>query len=66
MLVIDRIEGQWAVISMGELYFKLPLSLLPEGIKENDVISLIASKDEAAASIRKEQMKQLTESVFKE
>ncbi|MBA1335075.1 MAG: hypothetical protein HPY66_0697 [Firmicutes bacterium] len=42
MLVIDRIEGDWAVIEHGgiERTFNIPKDLLPDGIKEGDVIEL--------------------------
>lgn len=66
MLVIDRIEGEWAVISQDMLVFKIPLALMPVGVKENDVITMTVSKDEAAAHSRKKQMDQLAKDIFKE
>ena len=40
MLVIDRIEGEWAVVEYGSLSFNLPLPLLPKQVQEGDVINL--------------------------
>ncbi len=40
MLVIDRIEGEWAVVEYGALSFNLPLPLLPKQVQEGDIISL--------------------------
>lgn len=42
MLVVDRLEGDWAVIEYeGDGHtFNIPKDLLPAGIREGDVIAL--------------------------
>jgi hypothetical protein len=45
-LVVDRIEGEWAVVEYSEkntTTFNVPIKLLPEGIKEGDIIELTVS-----------------------
>lgn len=43
MFVIDRFEGEWAIIETDERKtFNLPKSILPREAKEGDVITLTA------------------------
>lgn len=48
MLVIDRFEGEYAIIEMNRRLFHVPKSLFPKGAKEGDVINIqiIVDKDE--------------------
>ncbi len=50
MMVVDRIEGELAVIAAGSASFTLPVALLPAGTREGDV--LVLSRDEAATTAR--------------
>jgi len=46
--VIDRVEGELAVVLIGEKgEFKLniPLSLLPEGSRESDILNISIERD---------------------
>jgi len=57
--VIDRIEGELAVVLMGEtgeFKLNLPLSLLPEGCGEGDVLKISIERDPAATEQGKEQV----------
>lgn len=38
MTILERIEGDVAVIEEGDILFRLPLSALPEGVKEGDLL----------------------------
>ena len=38
--VIDRIEGDIAIVEFGDITFEIPSSVLPEEAKEGSVISL--------------------------
>jgi len=57
--VIDRVEGELAVVLMGEMgEFKLniPISLLPEGCKEGDVLNISIERDLVATAQTKERV----------
>jgi hypothetical protein len=62
--VIDRIEGKFAVLLMGEdgsLKVNMPLVLLPEGCKEGDVLDIAIKMDEKATGEAIDQSKNLIE-----
>lgn len=57
--VIDRIEGELAVLllgDMGEFKLNLPLSLLPDGCREGDVLNVSIERDQAATEQAKERV----------
>ena len=39
-LIIDRIEGDFAIMECGEYTFEIPISAIPEGSKEGDHLIL--------------------------
>ncbi|QSZ27101.1 DUF3006 domain-containing protein [Aceticella autotrophica] len=39
LCIIDRFEGDWAVVEYGNKTFNFPKELLPENGKEGDVLS---------------------------
>jgi hypothetical protein len=53
-LIIDRFEGDWAVIEYNNSTFNLPKDLLPEGVKEGLVIDIKVEINKAATEERKE------------
>ena len=61
MLIIDRFEENWAIIEAqlretpNKVIFKLPRSILPDGLKEGDCLDIIIKKNEAATELRKNQ-----------
>jgi hypothetical protein len=62
--VIDRIEGNVAVLLMGEdgsQKVNMPLILIPEGCKEGDVLDIAINKDEKATVEAKDKSKSLIE-----
>ena len=66
--VIDRVEGESAVLllgDMGEFKLNLPLSLLPEGCREGDVLSISFARDPEATEQAKEQVTGLMEKLKK-
>ena len=66
--VIDRIEGDLAVVLVGEkgeFKLNLPLSLLPEGCKEGDVLNISIERDSAATDQAKERVTDLMEKLKK-
>ena len=66
--VIDRVEGDLAVVLVGEkgeFKLHLPLSLLPEGCKEGDVLNISIERDSAATDQAKERVTDLMEKLKK-
>lgn len=65
---IDRIEGKMAVLLMGEdgkAKVNMPLSLLPEGCKEGDILSVSIELDPEATSQAKERVAGMMEKLKK-
>ena len=65
---IDRIEGKMAVLLMGEdgkAKVNMPLSLLPEGCKEGDILSISIERDPEATSQAKERVSGLMDKLKK-
>ncbi|MFZ5648174.1 MAG: DUF3006 domain-containing protein [Bacillota bacterium] len=48
MLVIDRFEGEYALIEYKKRIFHIPKSLIPKGAKEGDVIRIQITIDKDA------------------
>lgn len=64
--IIDRFEGQWAVIEYGDDVFNLPKKALPEGSKEGDVLDINIKVDEDATRARKERIQRMADQLFEE
>lgn len=74
-VIIDRFEGGYAVAEpvSGKEYIDLPISALPSGVKEGDVIEIKLSSDNKIVSAefdknetenRQERIKNLINQVF--
>jgi len=65
--VIDRVEGKLAVLLVGGESTKLnvPLSLLPAGCKEGDVLNISFERDPEATGQAKERVTGLMEKLKK-
>ena len=61
--IIDRIENNTAVCEAGDIMVNVPLSVLPEGASEDDVITLVIDKTQTAE--RKNKISNLMNSLFK-
>ena len=62
--VIDRFEGELAVLLLGdkgEFRLNFPLSLLPAGCKEGDILNISIERDLAATEQTKERVSGLME-----
>ena len=64
MLIIDRFEGDWAVIEYGRTTFNLPRSLLPFDIKEGDVITIGISVDQTVTKERRQKAEEMIKGFF--
>ncbi len=50
MLVIDRFEGEYALIEMNRRIFHIPKILLPKGAREGDVLTMQIAVDMEATT----------------
>lgn len=66
MYIIDRLEGDWAVIENEGKTFNLPRKLLPEGAGEGDAIKITVEIDLQATRSRVQKVKQLIDEVFED
>lgn len=62
MLIIDRFEGEQAVVEFGKITFEIPRAALPKNTKEGDVI--LISIDHDRTQSRKERIDQLSDELF--
>jgi hypothetical protein len=65
--VIDRVEGKIAVLLLGDEGTKLniPLSQLPEGCREGDILTISFARDPEATSQARERVSGLMEKLKK-
>ena len=67
MFIIERFEGEWAIIETDLRHtFNLPRWVLPQGIKEGDVISIQVVIDFDATKERAEISKRRLDNLFDE
>ncbi len=59
MFVLDRIEGNFAVIEHESSTFNVPVSLLPKGAREGDILRFRIEIDTSATATRREKMRSL-------
>ncbi|MGB9793044.1 MAG: DUF3006 domain-containing protein [Thermacetogeniaceae bacterium] len=66
MLVIDRFEGEWAVVEYKGRTFNLPRSLLPREVGEGSVIRISVTVDQEATKAREKTIERLADELFEE
>ncbi len=64
MLIIDRFEGDYAVIEYNNSTFDLPRSLLPNDAKEGDVLNISMTIDQEKTKQQKDKVTKLMEDLF--
>jgi hypothetical protein len=64
LFVIDRLEGDWAVIEYGDKTFNIPTGILPPEAKEGDVIDIIVKVQDKKTEGRKDKIKSLVDELF--
>ena len=65
MFIIDRFEGDWAIIEMENRHtFNLPRFVLPASIKEGDVINIQVDIDLIVTKERAEKSKRRLDNLF--
>ncbi len=63
MLVIDRFEGEYALIEYKRRIFHIPKVLVPKSARAGDVINIQITVDQEATQQRKQFIVQLAEQV---
>jgi len=67
MYVIDRFEGDWAIVeTKNRATFNLPRSVMPVDLKEGDVINILVSIDTESTIQRSKGSKSLLDNFFDE
>lgn len=62
--IIDRFEGDYAVVGCGDVYFDVPIGALPECVREGDVLEININVSETES--RTEQLKNRLNNLFGE
>jgi len=63
--VIDRFEGEYAVVEYGKETFNIPKALLNSDIKEGDVININVTVNNSESTNIKNRVEELSKKLFK-
>lgn len=66
LCIIDRFEGNWAVIEYGNKTFNFPKKLLPKEAKEGDVLKFNITIDREETEKRRKAIEDLAKDLFVE
>lgn len=64
LLVVDRLEGEFAVLEYGGRTFTIPRRLLPGDAKEGDVLRLAITVDKGETTKRRRRVQELVDELF--
>lgn len=64
--IVDRVEGDYAVIEYGDKVFSFPLELLPMHVKEGDVLDFKVTMDVIKTVERRKSIEAKMDRVFKD
>lgn len=64
MLIVDRFEGDWAIVEYGDETFNIPKELLPKDAKEGDVLNITIEVDRQATEERAKKISVLMDDLF--
>jgi hypothetical protein len=64
MLILDRFEGEWAVIEFNNTTFNIPIKLIPKEAKEGDVLMLECSINKKETENRRKKVQGLMDELF--
>ena len=64
--IVDRFEGDWAVLEWNGTTFNLPRAVLPKEVKEGDVLRFSIEVDRNETESRRRRIKTLEGGLFKE
>jgi len=63
--IIDRFEGDWAVIEYGRATFNFPRALLPKEAREGDVLRFHVQVDVDTTRRRRQRIRALEDELFR-
>lgn len=66
MVIIDRFEGDYAVVEYDNIVFNLPKGLLPKDAKEGDLLKIEIRVDQEKTKTKKENINKQLENFFDE
>jgi len=67
MYIIDRFEGDWAIVeNKKRKTFNLPLSLIPPEAKEGDVITISVNINTGSTKKLRAKVENMADSIFKD
>jgi hypothetical protein len=64
LLIIDRFEGEWAVVEWDGTVFNVPRAMLPRDAREGDVLGVSITSDAGATEARRQRSKRLEDELF--
>ena len=65
-MIIDRFEGDWAVIEFEETTLNLPRVVVPTEAREGDVIRISVTLDKKATDERRKRIEKLMEELIED
>ena len=64
MIILERFEGEWAVLEMEECVFQVPRELLPPEAREGACLSVAIAVDEQASLEREQAIRKMFDQLF--
>lgn len=64
MFIVDRFEGEWAVIEYQDKTFNFPKELLPKSAKEGDILKFNVDVDKQSSKKAQEGMQKMLDDMF--
>lgn len=65
LCIVDRIEGEWAVVEYGKVTFNIPKELLPADTSEGDVVDISVITNHIETDKRKKMIDAKFRKLFK-
>ena len=66
ILIVDRFEGDWAVVEFEGGTFNIPKALFPQQVREGDVVKITIIVDEEVTKDRKKRVEKLADEFFED
>lgn len=66
VFIVDRFEGEWAIIEYGRQTFNFPREVLPPETKEGDLVRFSVAVDPQATDKRRQEVQKLMDLVFED
>lgn len=66
IFIIDRFEGDWAVVEFKGKTFNVPKVLFPQQVREGDVVRIAVDVDEQGTKERKKIVMKLADELFED